>query len=101
MSHPIINGLATYGIIRTYNKGYPILAFIITLLFTIGPVGMLFWIILALTVFKPVLIALCMWASAMLVFAVVSLKTGFTEVGIICAVVTVFTELTLAIIHYA
>ena len=33
---PIINGLATYGIIRLYNSGMPIIAFLLTLLFTIG-----------------------------------------------------------------
>ena len=42
---PIINGLATYGIIRLYNSGMPVIAFLLTLLFTIGPIGMLFWLI--------------------------------------------------------
>ena len=37
MSHPIINGLATYGIIRTYMLGKPLVAFLLTIVFVAGP----------------------------------------------------------------
>ena len=57
MSRPIINGLATYGIIRLYNTGSPVLAFLLTLLFAGGPVVFLFAIALAITVFKPLFLA--------------------------------------------
>lgn len=53
---PIINGLATYGIIRLYNIGMPILAFFFTLLFTIGPIGLLFWIIVGWSIMKVILV---------------------------------------------
>lgn len=56
MSHPVINGLATYGIIRLFNTGRPVLAFLITLLFVIGPVGILFWLFVGWAFIKPVLI---------------------------------------------
>jgi len=53
---PIINGLATYGIIRLYNAGMPVIAFLLTLLFTIGPIGMLFWLIVGWSIMKVILV---------------------------------------------
>lgn len=53
---PIINGLATYGIIRLYNSGMPIIAFLLTLLFTIGPIGLLFWLIVGWVFLKAIII---------------------------------------------
>lgn len=55
---PIINGLATYGIIRLYNAGMPVIAFLLTLLFTIGPIGMLFWLLVGWHVMKVPIIVL-------------------------------------------
>lgn len=77
---PIINGLATYGIIRLYNTGKPILAFFFTLLFTIGPVGLLFWcVVLYSFVMHTVLKWLLLSAAAFYVgFMVVGMTVGAT-----------------------
>lgn len=56
MNKPIINGLATYGIIRLYNAGKPILAFLLTLLFAGGPYCLLLWLAFAVTLLKPILL---------------------------------------------
>ena len=39
---PAVNGVATYGTIRLFNTGHPILATLFMLLFSLGPIGMLF-----------------------------------------------------------
>ena len=87
MSHPIINGLATYGVIRLYNKNHPILAFLVTLLFTIGPVGLLFWLVAGALLLKSIFIPLLWTLSVFLVIGVMEMVLKNLFLGILAGVI--------------
>jgi len=58
---PVVNGVATYGTIRLFNTGHPILATLFMLLFSLGPIGMLFWLLVGWSFAKFIILpmALC------------------------------------------
>ncbi len=85
MSTPIINGLATYGIIRLYNTGKPILAFLFTLLFTIGPVGLLFWSLVLFKLFTPVFVIAGFFIGFFIVGGAVGATTENSFLGWVAA----------------
>lgn len=106
MSKPIINGLATYGIIRLYNAGKPLLAFFFTLLFTIGPVGMLFWAVVMYsfvmhTALKFVLLAVAFYVGFMAVGMTVGNATQNNAKGWMASIMYTIVVVGITLHHYS
>lgn len=90
MNKPIINGLATYGIIRLYNTGKPLLAFFFTLLFTIGPVGLLFWSLVLFKLFTPLFVIAGFFIGFFVVGGAVGATTENSFLGWVAAFIYAF-----------
>ena len=75
MSHPIINGLATYGIIRTYLLGKPLVAFLLTIIFIVGPLWFIGGVaIVILLMFKYVFIVGAVVLAIFLLFQIATIQ---------------------------